>query len=296
MKIDRDILRKVSALKLATPRVADGPLQGDRRSPRRGRGVEFADYRAYSPGDDLRLVDWNIYGRLELLLVRLFHEDLNMTVQIFLDASASMGFGSPRKADHGAQLAACLALIALLNQDSVTVKCLGGDGPRILARGQNSSAFAEVVHLLEHVEPAGHGEPWREINAARASKPADRAFLISDMLQEPEQMEKTLRALKASSHAPVLLHVLGEEELEPDLSKAQHMIDSETGEELVIQGGKKAKRDYEEALRTWLELLEGRCRRMGIHYLSVMTDQSVSDLLARMMRQAGVTQSASGVA
>jgi len=296
VKVDRDILRKVSALKLATPRVADGPLQGDRRSPRRGRGVEFADYRAYTPGDDLRLVDWNIYGRLELLLVRLFHEDLNMTVQVLLDASGSMDFGEPRKADHGAQVAACIALIALLNQDNVIVRCLGGHGPRIIARGQNSSAFGEVIHLLEQVEPAGVSQLWREINASRGSKAADRTFLISDMLQEPEELEKTLRALKAASKAPVLLHVLSELELSPALDDAQHLVDSETGEEILIGGGRSAREAYEEAFEQWLELLKGRCRRMGIHYLPVFTDQDVSEVLSRMMRKAGVTRSASGVA
>jgi uncharacterized protein (DUF58 family) len=295
MRVDRDMLRKVSALKLATPRVADGPLQGDRRSPRRGRGVEFADYRAYTPGDDLRLVDWNIYGRLEMLLVRLFHEDLNMSVQIMLDASASMGFGAPRKADHGAQLTACLALVSLLNQDSVSVRCLGGQGPRIIAQGQNTGAFGQVIRLLEQVEPAEQHEPWRLINAMRQRKPSDRAFLISDMLQEPEAIEKTLRALKGASHAPVLLHVLSEEELSPNLEDAQRLIDSETGEELLIAGGARAKKEYDEALEEWLELLKGRCRRMGIHYMPVFTDQVVSDVLARMMRQAGITQGASGV-
>lgn len=296
MKIDRDIFRQVSALKLRTPQLADGPLQGDRRSPRRGRGVEFADYRAYSPGDDLRLVDWNVYGRLEQLLVRLFHEDLNLSLQLWLDASASMGFGSPSKADHGAQLAACLALIGLLNQDTVSLRCLGGKGPRIEARGQNSGAFPQMVRLLEQVEPGDTAQTWRLLEAnSRARKP-DRTFLISDMLCEEEQIEKTLRALAASSSAPVLLHVLGEEELDPKLDEAQRIIDAESGEELVISGGARAKAQYQEALQQWLELLRGRCRRLGIHYFQVFTDQPVADVLARLMRKSGITQSASGVA
>ena len=294
MKLDRDIFKKIAALKLRTPQLAEGPLQGDRRSPRRGRGVEFADYRPYSPGDDLRLVDWNVYGRLEVLLVRLFHEDLNMAVQIYVDASASMGFGQPRKADHAAELAACVALIGLLNQDTVTVKCVGGEGPKIEARGQNSGAFAQVLRLLEQVEPAGDVIPYKFLRGGMLARKPDRSFFVSDMLYNPEVVEKTLRVLAASARAPVLLHVLSEEELQPDLSEAQRITDAETGEEILIAGGRAAQEQYSAALDEWLELLRGQCRRLGVQYVPIFTDQPASDAVLGLMRRTGVTESRVG--
>lgn len=295
MRIDRDVLRRVAAMKLTAPRHSEGPLQGDRRSPRRGRGVEFADYRPYTPGDDLRLVDWNVYGRLEQLLVRLFHEDLNMTAQIWVDASASMGFGTPRKADHAANLAACVALLGLKHQDSVTLGCVGGEGPRLMASGQNTGAFGQFVRLLEQVEPGGAAPTWRALRAARGRKKADRLFLVSDMLQEPEDVEQTLRMMAATSKAPVLLHVLGEEELSPDLRDAQRITDAETGEELLIAGGRQAEEEYARALEEWLELLRGRCRRLGVTYVPAHTELSVDEAVVHLMRRAGATQSATGV-
>jgi len=297
MQLDRDIFRQVATMRLTSPQLADGPLQGDRRSPRKGRGVEFADYRPYTPGDDLRLVDWNVFGRLELLLVRLFHEDLNMAIKVFVDASASMDFGEPRKADHAASLAACVALVGLLNQDTVTLGCLGGDGPKSEARGQNSRAFGHMLALLEQVEPAGQVPIYKELQArAGRRKKADRTFLVSDMLQPQEEVERTLRVLAATSQAPVLLHVLSPEELEPDLSDMQRVTDSETGEEILITGGREAEEQYQTILDEWLQLLRGRCRRLGIQYLPISTKESVADALLGLMRRAGVTQSAVGAA
>src|SRR5690606_16952271 len=113
------------SLRLAARGPASGARQGDRRSAVRGRGLEFADHRPYSAGDDLRRVDWNVYARLRTVLVRLYHEDRNLSVRICVDASASMAFGTPRKADHAAELAAGLALVALLVRDDVSVGCVG---------------------------------------------------------------------------------------------------------------------------------------------------------------------------
>ncbi|MEM1350023.1 MAG: DUF58 domain-containing protein [Myxococcota bacterium] len=294
MRLDRDIFRRVAHLKLTTPRFAHGPLQGDRRSPRRGRGVEFADYRPYTPGDDLRLVDWNVYGRLELLLVRLFHEDLNMTAQVVLDASASMAFGQPRKADHGAEVAACIALLGLLHQDTVTLSCIGGDGASSQARGQNSKALGGMLELLEQLEPGGVLDTPRELTAQIRGKRVDRLVFVSDMLQEPEAIEETLRVMAASSEGAILIHMLSEEELSPDLSEPQRVTDSETGEELLIAGGREAMGRYREILEEWLALVRGRCGKLGIHYVPVSNSEPVEDIVRGMMRRSGVTASTLG--
>ena len=295
MKIRQSIFREVAALRLHTSQLSQGPMQGDRRSPRKGRGVEFADYRAYTPGDDLRLVDWNVFGRLELLLVRLFHEDLNMDVKVWVDASASMSFGEPLKADHAAELAASIALVGLLNQDRVSLSCLGGTGPQASATGQNARAFAQFLTLLEQVKPGGQLDlPGALRVSAGRGKKTDRTFLISDMLHETQEIEEALRVLAATSRAPVLMHVLSPQELEPELLEMQRVTDAESGEEILISGGREATAQYARVLEQWLELLRGRCRRLGIQYVPVSTLESVPEALTGMMRRVGVTMSRLG--
>ena len=235
MRIDRDMLRVVARLRLTTPQVATGARQGDRRSRTRGRGVEFADYRPYQPGDDLRLVDWNVYGRLQTVLVRLFHEDRNLSVHVAVDASGSMGFGERRKLDHAGDLAAALALMALTARDTISVGAVGGaDGDRLL-RGPN---LATVIRTLESVEAGKACDARRALRAQLGRRGrVDRMFLITDLLLDDLPRESLLRELAGSAHRPVLLHVLGKEDLEPDLSQPTRVVDAETGEELDVAGG-----------------------------------------------------------
>lgn len=294
MKIDRALFKKVAALRLTTPHLARGPRQGNRRSPNLGRGVEFADYRPYSPGDDLRLVDWNVYARLEVVLVRLFHEDLNMAVHVAVDASGSMDFGQVNKADHAAQLGAALALVAMFNQDTVSLGCIGGRGPKAVVRGQNENGFPAVLKLLERVEPAERAEPWRELEAQLHGRTVDRLFFLSDMLYEDDDRERILRLLASASSGSVLLHVLSQEELDPDLSDAQLITDAETAQELLIAGGDRAAETYQRGLRGWLDMLQERCQPLGIQYVPAHTHVAVDRLLLGVMRQAGVAESATG--
>lgn len=294
MRIDRSTLNQVARVKLATPRVAAGRRQGDRRSPFVGRGVDFADYRPYQAGDDLRLVDWNVYSRLETVLIRLFHEDRNLSVQVCIDASGSMRYGSPRKLDHSGNLGAALALIALLNRDEVTIGCAGGLGPTTIVRGGNQNALARIIHYLEMVEPDGIENPLKALKAQLRGRKPDRLFYISDLLKEPKDIDRLLRLMSASARRPVLLHVLGEHELSPDLRSGQRVIDDETGEEIKIPGGRLGARDYQRALESYLEEVRERCRALRILYVSAYTTVDVPELLNGVLRRVRIVQSASG--
>ncbi len=294
MRIDREIFNRVAQLKLVTPGFATGRQQGERGSSFIGRGVDFADYRPYQPGDDLRLVDWNVFSRLETILVRLFHEDRNLSVQVCIDASGSMKYGEPRKIDYAGALGAALALVGLLNRDEVTLGCAGGSAPISVVRGENKGAFGRILRYLELVEPEGIEDPIRALKAqVRGAKP-DRLFYLSDMLKEPKSMDRLLRRLSAVARRPVLLHVLGDHELRPDLRHAQRVIDDETGDEVPIPGGRAAEKRYAEALAEYLEEVQARCRALRIQYLRADTSISVPELLSGVMRRARVVQSASG--
>ena len=293
MKIDRELFRDIGHLRLATPGAATGLRQGERRSPYRGRGVEFADYRSYSPGDDLRLVDWNIYSRLETVLVRLFQEDRNLSLHVHVDASASMDFGVPRKSDHAGGLAACLALLGLLCRDTVSLGCSGERSPRAVVKGENTKMFGRMLEVLEAVEPAGRAAPWRQLRSQARHRP-DRLFLISDMLYEDDAREKLLKTLAALSRAPVLLHVLSDAELAPNLDEPIEAVDAESGETLFVKTGLRAQRAYAKHLDEWLERLQRRCRSLGIHYVAAHTTVSIRDLLQSVLQRSRIVTTRSG--
>lgn len=293
MRIDRDSLTRYAALRLHAPAHATSLQQGDRRSPFLGRGLEFADYRVYDPSDDIRLIDWNVYLRLGQVLVRQFNEERSLSVGICLDVSASMDFGRPRKADHGAQLAAALAVVSLSHRDPVMVCCFGGERP-VRARASNLEGLGELLHLLERVEPAGHGDAYAQISSQVGRSRADRMVLVTDLLTEDAARESLLRLLAASSHQPVLLHVLSEEELRPDLQEVSRVVDSETGEELIIRDDRSAERIYAEALGGWIDEVRSRCRTLGIRYVPAHNATAVADLVHRDLRRARVVEHAAG--
>jgi uncharacterized protein (DUF58 family) len=242
--------------------------------------MEFADYRAYQPGDDLRLVDWNVYARLRTVLVRLFHEDRDLRVGVLVDASASMAFAG--KADHAATLGAALALAGLQRQDSVT---LGVSGAPLRVSGRNRSGLAGMLRVLESQEPSGAGDLVRDL---RGWERLDRLYLITDLLVPDAEQQRTLRALATVARAPVLLHVLGREELDPDLRRPCELTDSERGDTLLVQGGGGAARRYQRALTTWLDALQARCRGLRVTYVPAFATVPVQTLLSERFPRAGV--------
>ncbi|MEM6293935.1 MAG: DUF58 domain-containing protein [Myxococcota bacterium] len=294
MKVDRTGLARFAQLRLHAPSVATSLQQGDRRSPFLGRGVEFADFREYDPGDDIRLIDWNVYLRLGQVLVRQFNEERSLSIKICLDVSESMAFGTPRKADVAAEVTAALATIALVHRDPVTLICFGSDRPPVRVKAVNLDGMAEVVHVLEKVEPGGRGDVYKQLARQIAGGRTDRLFLVSDLLCEPEEREQQLRLLAASSLHPVLVHTLSAEELEPDLRDISRVVDAETGEEIVLRDGAEAAEAYQNALQDWLVAIETRCRTLGIRYLRVPPGEGLAAFVEGELRRAQVVENAAG--
>jgi len=294
VKVDRALLGKVGALKVALNGLAVGSQLGDRRSPFRGRGMEFADHRPYRAGDDLRLVDWNVYNRLRKLLVRIFHEDRNLHIGLCLDCSASMGVGSPRKADHGATLTAAIGLIALKQRDTVTLSMAGGSAPAGRIRGHQPSSFARMLSALEGAEPSGAPDLSAGIRRLTERGRLDRAVLLSDMLVDEASVEATLRTLTTVAARPVLLHVLDRSEVAPDLKEGIEAIDSETGEVLHVGDHKGLHKAYQKALSDYLEHLRGRCAAFRVHYEVAYTNIPVQSLILDSLRRSRVVESARG--
>jgi len=277
------------------PGLSLGPQLGDRRSPHRGRGMEFADHRPYRPGDDLRLVDWNVYRRLRQVLVRLFHEDRNLHLGICLDCSASMGVGTPRKDAHAATLAASLALIGLRERDTVTLSLAGGTGRIPRLRGHQARSFSRQLQALEQTECGGAPDLADAIRRMSDRGRIDRAILISDLFTEDDDaIDAAIRALSVVARRPAVLHVLAADEVEPDLSEGIEAEDAETGEILAVGDRAGLGDAYQRALQDYLRHVRTRCAAYRVQYVPAFTSIPLRTLVLDALRRGRVVESARG--
>lgn len=296
MRIDTTVFRALGRLQLHSSGPARGRQQGERMARATGAGVEFADHRPYQQGDDLRRVDWNAWQRQpDQVMLRLFSEDRNMRVTVLLDATGSMGTraddGDRTKLDHAGTIAAGLTLLGLSNRDFVRVGCYGGKDGAEAATGHDMSALPGVLELLRRTRIGrGFASPQSTLLALSGGRRADLSLLLSDMLAPEDELEETLRALASIGHRPVLLHVVSPDDIAPDLSKAQRLVDAETGEAVEIPGGPQVQEAWERALKEWLTDLDARCRRLGIRRIQVSTDIPIDQLFRDDLQRAGLVR------
>jgi uncharacterized protein (DUF58 family) len=279
-----DFLAQLERLALLSRRAFRGRVKGERRSPRKGISVEFSDYRPYGIGDDLRYVDWNIYGRLDRLYVKLFVDEEDLCLNILLDASASMSFGAPGKLAYGTRLAAGLGFVGLVNLERVGVSVVRerlaeGVGP---ARGR--SQILPLMDFLSRVRPSG-GTALNEGLAAWGlrTREAGLAVLISDLM-DPAGYERGLKNLLEHRHDLHVIHLLAAEEMNPVWGGDLRLEDSESGETRDLTLDAEAVRTYRGRLHEFLERAEGFCRANEIGYHRVVTDTPVEEFMLRQLK------------
>jgi uncharacterized protein (DUF58 family) len=282
---DGEFLRKLERLELLARKMFRGLLRGEHATPRRGRGLEFSDFRHYRPGDDFRHIDWNIYSRLDQLFLKLHASEEDMTLSLLVDASASMAFGEPSKFDHARRLTAALACIALNNLDRVGVHAfagsLGASLPPVKARHHMSRLLA-FLGELPCAGTTSFGAPLRDF-AARARSPG-LVILISDLLGA-EDAQDGIEALRYGGHDVVVIQLLAESEIDPPLDGALRMVDGETADELDVTVDRELRRLYQERLERYLREVETFCRRRGVEYLRASTAIGFEDVVLKYLRQ-----------
>jgi uncharacterized protein (DUF58 family) len=296
-------LAKLDRLSLVARHMRAGQAAGERRSTKRGTSVEFADYRDYTRGDDLRRVDWNIYARLERPFVKLFEEEEDLAVHILLDGSGSMDWGGNGAEEQGGRgvdenkwlyarrLAATLGYVALTSGDRLAVASLKSQisnfkfGP-VRGRGHALRLFA----WLEGVRAEG----ITDLNAALRTYAvsggrAGLVILISDLFS-PAGYAEGLTALAARGHEVAILHVLSPDEVEPPLGGDLRLLDVETGgpQEVTIDGGMRAL--YHRRLEEWRAEIRGACRARDVHYVPVVTDTSFERVVLYDLRRVGLVR------
>lgn len=279
-----EFLAQLERLSLASRRAFRGRVKGERRSPRKGQSVEFSDYRPYGIGDDLRYVDWNIYGRLDRLHVKLFVDEEDLCLHLLVDGSKSMDFGRPTKLRYAARLAAAVGFVGLVNHERVGVgvlreKVSEGWPP---TRGRNQ--FVALVDFLATLRAGGSTSLNQGLaNYAMRAREPGLALLISDLL-DPAGFESGVRTLLERRFEVHIVHVLAAEEVHPTLAGDLRLQDSESGEIREITADGEALKGYRERLEHFLERVEAFCRAQEIGYRRVTSEIPVEEFVLSHLR------------
>jgi len=281
MKIlDNDTLRKIQALSLQVNIPVSGNAAGNRKSRSKGSSVEFSDFREYVPGDDFRRVDWNAYGRFDKLYVKLFMEEREAPVHIFLDTSKSMAFGEPDKNIAARRLAAALSYLSLLSYDRVSVIPWNNKVQSTFGPYRTQSSFMQIVNVLE--EMPDHGESRFSEALKNMEWKAGRgiSIIITDGLIDGG-MEEGLKYLKYRRQEIYFCHILSPQEMSPQVDGALELVDCETGKAMEVTVSGALLESYEKSVRQFLSGLKEQCKKWGIRYSLLLSDMPVD----RMVKQ-----------
>jgi uncharacterized protein (DUF58 family) len=283
--LDPVFMSRLDTLDVLSRKILQGKLQGERRSKRRGQSVEFADHRPYVAGDDLRFVDWNVYGRLEQLFLKLYLEEQDLTVHIVVDASASMSFGEPSKELFIKKLTAALGYVSLVNNNRVTISFIA-DGVTIqLAnmRGRNYlDNMAECLLTTECDGLSNFDNACRQLAAGRIGSGV--MVVLSDFLFK-EGYDSGLRRLIGRQYDLYAIQVLCPQEVSPDLSGELKLIDIEDADAAEITVSAALSKYYKRNLTAYCNELKDFCTSRGAVYVLANSADSVESLVLNYLRR-----------
>jgi uncharacterized protein (DUF58 family) len=277
-----NFLNQLETLRLRTRKEFLGSHTGSYSSPRRGTSLEFADYRKYSPGDDLRYLDWGIYARTDRLYVRIFREEVDLFAYVFIDASASMAFPSrEEKFLPAIHVALALSYVILANHDHVKLHLLQGEAGSASQFYRGRRRMADCIDFAASAIPDGpldlaHALGQHLKNLRRPGK----AIFISDFLMPAASYQPALNLIRSFNLDIAAIQVLSREEVEPALPNGSlALVDSETHREIRYQWGGGARRDYQTRLAHHNLEIRSFCHQSGIHYSLYVTDRDLGDFV-----------------
>jgi uncharacterized protein (DUF58 family) len=276
-------LSQLETLRLRTRKEFLGGHSGSYASPRRGSSLEFADYRRYVAGDDLRYLDWGIYARSDRLYVKLFREEVDLFVYVFIDASASMAFPSVReKFLPASHIAAALAYVVLANHDHVKIHLLGGaSGASASPVYRGRRRMLDCVNFTAAATPGGAMEMAGSLaeNLQKLRRPG-KAILISDFLMPAASYQNGLNLLRAFNLDIAVIQVLTRAEVEPPFDQGGvNLVDSETHGEINLHWDSRARQHYQSKLAQHNSEIRSFCHQSAIHYSLHVTDRDFADFV-----------------
>ena len=269
--LDNDFLQKLEHLALLAKKKARGVNLGEHPSFRSGGSQEFYDYRTYQPGDDLRYVDWNVYGRLGRLFIKLFKAEKEQSIDILLDTSRSMASGSPLKSLYAKQLAAALSYICLSNMDRVRVSAFNEHTVFAKTPERGRQVYFLILEFLRQLKEAGTTHLNASLMELASSVQSNgMVIILSDLLDE-RGLEQGLKALRSQNLQVNVIQILDSKELFPTLNGFLKLQDLENGTQQELTLDPALRKLYQEKMQEYLHHIEECCHALGGDYFLANT-------------------------
>jgi len=279
--LDPSVLASISGLELIARTVVDGFIAGLHRSPDFGFSQEFAEYRAYSEGDDLRHVDWNVYARTERAYLKRYRGETNTQVTILMDASASMAYGSHQvnKLDFCRYLAASVSYMSNQQRDSVGIVVFDDEIRNYVPPSARHGQFMRVLHAIENAQPGTRTDfekPFQ--HCANFLHRRGMIVVLSDFYAEPDRVVRTMEPLRSHGDELILFHILDPQEIRPAIKDPVLMIDMQTQDEIEVTP-EYMKTEYRQKIDSHIAEVKDRAQRSGIDYFLIDTSKPLDEAL-----------------
>lgn len=292
--IGNELMARIGQLDVVSRKIFSGKLQGERRSKRRGQSVEFADFRPYVHGDDLRFIDWNIFGRLDRLFLKIFLEEEDLSLLVAIDTSASMDWGDPNKFAYAQRLAMALGYVGLVNHNRVTLAAFGGDGGlRVLKNMRGRRRTSEMGRWLLDLRPGGANSFEESMKSLAVSRQGRGVMLVLSDFLFKEGYEKGLRYVAGRGYDLWCLQTLAPQEIDPaahGLAGDWRLTDAEDRDEAEVTASPGLIDQYRANLGAWCANLRDFAVRRSIMHLVVDTSTEVDVLLLEYLRRRGLVR------
>lgn len=279
--LDPAVLAEVSNIELVAKTVVDGFVAGLHRSPDFGFSQEFAEYRAYTPGDDLRHIDWNVFARTERAYLKRYRGETNTAVHVLLDVSASMGFGSGpvKKITYAKFLASAIVYLAHLQRDSASLIVFHEELANFVPPSARQGQLMRLLHGIDQAS-LGHRTNFQKplFELQLFLKRRGVTVLISDFFDKPEAIIETVQPLHFRGNEVILFHVLDPGEIEPLIGEAALLVDMETGETLETSQD-YTHSEYRPKMAAHIGELRAKAQAAGLDYFLLRTDRPLDAAL-----------------
>lgn len=288
--LESSFLSRLEQLEIVSKKIFQGRMKGDRLTKRKGQSVEFADYRNYVIGDDLRFLDWNLYARLDRLFLRLFLEEEDLHFYLLVDNSLSMEFGSPTKLRYAKQVAAALGFIGLVNMDRVMVESFNDRISQSSPALRGRKSLFRLLNFLNQLEPAGPSDLSKSLKTFSLKAPGRGVVvLLSDFLDKGGY-EEGMRYLIARNMDVYAIQILAQEEIEPPYVGDLKLTDVEDGDEAEVTVSAPLLNRYRETLNAFRGSLSEFCTRRGMNYLFTSNQVPFEKLVLGYLRRRGLVR------
>jgi uncharacterized protein (DUF58 family) len=282
---DPEVLARIDGLSLRARHVVEGTISGLHRSPFHGFNVEFAEYREYSPGDDLRRLDWRVLGRTDRFYVKQYEEESNLRATMVLDCSASMGYGSRalNKFHYASVAAASLATLLVEQQDPVGLALFDSEAREVLPPAATQAQLSRIIGLLENAKPDRETQLGTVLQTlSEQVKKRGLIAIFSDLLTDADSLYDGIQRLQYRGHEILVFHVLDPDEIELPFNEMVMFRDIEGSEELLAEPW-AFRKTYQAAMQTFLDEVRTGCGDRGIDYVFLRTDQPLADVLSHYL-------------